>query len=404
MEGDRICERCGQVIPRGTEECPNCAHPQRLRLRRDTFLLVCLLLLGILFAITGFAVKLYHNREKALGGHWYTKGEQSLQHGNPEGAMLDFRTALFHAPDNPVYQLRLAQALVHSNRLVEARSYLLRLWETNPADGQVNLELARVAMRQGNVPQVITCYHNAIDGVWPTPSEGQRRKLREELCEYLISQNRRTEALAELMALSAETPNNARLRTQVADLFLNAQDYDIALNQFRRSLRLNRRQPKAWQGAGEAAFQMGDYRAARDYLSRAHSEEPRNKDVAARLSTADRVLEMDPFDRRVPAAERRRRVVADFELALARIESCAKSRGETLQVPTPQTDLEKAYASALKMKPKVRDRTLRLHPDLADVIMNFIFQVEQMTAQDCGAPQGADLALLLIASKSGGED
>lgn len=404
MEGDRICEKCGQVIPRGTAKCPNCASLQRLNLRRETILLICLALLAVLFVITGFAVKLYHNREKALGGHWYTRGEESLQNGNPEAAVLDFRTALLHAADNPVYQLRLAQALIDSNRLVEARSYLLRLWETNPADGQVNLELARVAMRQGNVPEVISYFHNAIDGVWPSNSEDQRRKLREQLCEYLIEKGRRTEALAELMALSSQTPDNAQLRTQVAELFLKAQDYDIALGEFRRSMRLDRQQPEAWAGAGEAAFQMGNYRVAREYLSHAISENPRNKDAARFLGATNQVLQMDPFDRRVPAAERRRRVMAAFEQAWNRLTTCATSRGESLQAPNPQIDLQKAYASALKIKPNVRERNLRRDPDLMDSTMSLVFQIEHVTAEACGTPQGADLALLLIGSKNGGMD
>ncbi len=404
VEGDRRCEKCGQVIPRGTEECPNCATLQRLNLRRETILLICLGLLAVLFGITGFAVTLYHNRERALGGHWYTRGEESLQHGNPEAAVLDFRTALFHAGDNPVYQLRLAQALVDSNRLAEARSYLLRLWETHPADGEVNLELARVAMREGNIPEVIDYDHNAIDGVWQNNSEELRRRLRQQLCEYLIEKGRRTEALAELMALSSQTPDNAQLRAQVAGLFLKAQDYDIALGEFRRSLRLDHRQPEAWAGAGEAAFQMGNYRAARKYLSRALSQNPRDKDAAQFLNTANWVLQMDPFDRRVPAAERRRRVMAAFEAAANRLTTCAASHGENLQAPNSQTDFGKAYASELKMKPYVREHSLRRDPDLMDSTMSLVFQIERLTAAACGTPQGPNLALLLIGSKNGGAD
>jgi hypothetical protein len=34
--------------------------------------------------------------------------------------------------------------------------------------------------------------------------------------------------------------------------------------------------------------------------------------------------------------------------------------------------------------------------DLPDAIMDLVFKIEQQTAVQCGEPQGADLALLLI--------
>ncbi|MGH9470329.1 MAG: tetratricopeptide repeat protein [Terriglobia bacterium] len=403
MEGDTICEKCGQVIPRGTADCPNCRSLQDLDLRRESLLLISLVLLGVLFVITGFAVKLYHARERSLGGRWYTQGENNLQEGKAQAAVLDFRTALLHASDNPVYQLRLAQALVSSNRLAEARSYLLRLWESNPADGQVNLEMAHVAMKQGNAQEVIRYFHNAIDGVWQNAPPGRRRALRQELCEYLIAHDQRAEALAELMALSSETPENAALRTQVASLFLEAQDYDVALEQYKRSLGLDRRQPEAWAGAGEAAFQLGDYRAAREDLAHAISERSRNPGVMRLYALAGHVLQMNPFDRRVPAAVRRRRVIAAFNQALKRLASCAASQHENLQVSPPQTGLQKLYATAAQMKPGETEQNLRRNPDLVDTTMQLVFQVERTTAGECGPPQGANQALLLIAQSGGSQ-
>lgn len=403
MEGDRVCERCGQVIPRGTPGCPNCRRMQRLDLQRETILLVTLLVIGVLFVITAFAVRLYHARERSLGGRWYTRGENNLVSGNAPAAVLDFRTALLHASDNPVYQLRLAQALISSNRLVEAQSYLLRLWEADPADGPVNLELAHLAMKQGNAQQVIRYFHSAIDGEWENVPPDHRRALRQELCEYLIARGQHAEALAELMALSSETPDNAALRTQVAALFLAAQDYDSALQQYKRSLSLSRRQPEAWEGAGEAAFHLGDYRAAREYLAHAISEHSSNPEARRLYDLAGEVLQLNPLDRRVPAAARRRRAIAAFNLAWNRLQSCAASQHENLQANPPQTDLQKAYATASQMKPKVTEQNLRRDPDQFDETIHLAFDLERVSAQQCGAPQGADEALLLIAQHGGSE-
>ncbi|HLI30950.1 MAG TPA: tetratricopeptide repeat protein [Terriglobia bacterium] len=360
--------------------------------------------LGLLFSVTALLVRAYHVQQRALGGHWYTRGETDLKAGHPQAALLDFRTALYHASGNSIYQLRLAQALIDSGRLDEARTYLMRLWQSNPADGEVNLELAQVAMRENNVPQIINYFHNAIDGVWPNSSKQRRLQLRQELCEYLIDHNRRTEALAELMALSAATPNDAPLRTQVAELFLKAQDYDTALKEFHTSLQLDPKQAEAWKGAGEAAFASGNYRKARDSLIRALRLAPRDEKATRLLKTTENILQINPFDRRVSAAARRRRVILAFGLGLNRLQECAKILGQPLQASSSsqQTDLQQAYAAAMKMKPQIGEAALRRNPDLADFAMNLVFNIEQITAKQCGSPKGLDLALLLLASKNGG--
>ncbi|MGH9342605.1 MAG: tetratricopeptide repeat protein [Terriglobia bacterium] len=402
MQGDRLCEKCGQLIPRGTTDCPICANSVGFNLRRETLLLLCFLMLLVLFGVTGILVKQYHARERALARQWYNQGEEQLRQGNAANAIPDFRTALFHSGEDPVYQLRLAQSLVASGHEEEARTYLIRLWESDPANGPVNLELARLAERQADIPQVINYYHNAIDGVWPAGAHTEARGLRQELCEYLIDHGHHAEALAELIALSSETPDDARLLTQVAGLFLKAQDYDSALKEYLRSLRLNRRQPEAWEGAGKAAFLMGDYHAARGYLSDALVENPRNAEAAQLLATTDQVLQADPFDRRVPAETRRRRAVFDFERALARLETCAKSQGQDLNAADAQTNLQNLYAAAAKLKPEMRKSSLRHNPDLLDSGMSLVFQIEQGTANGCGPPSAIDQALLLIGQKNGG--
>lgn len=402
MLGDEICEKCGQLIPRGTAECPLCTNPLGFSLRRETVLLLSIALLAILFGITGVLVKQFHARERALARQWYARGERSMEQGRAAEATTSFRTALFHAPGNFAYQLRLAQSLVNSGDVAEARTYLLRLWEIDPADGPVNLELAKTSMRTGDVSAVIRYYHSAIAGEWPPGSPARPRELRQELCEYLIAQKQRGEALAELLALSNETPENARLRSQVAELFLEAEDYDVAYQQFRRSLRLNRRQPGAWAGAGKAAFMMGDYDTARDALTRAVMENPHDAESASLLRTANEVIEINPFDRRVPESVRRERAIEIFAIAVRRLESCAASKGESLQITNPQTGLQRLYGAAMKMKPQVAAARMRRNPDILDSTTNLAFEIEQTATHECGAPHGMDLALSLIGAKSGG--
>ncbi|MGH9355841.1 MAG: hypothetical protein ACRD10_06895, partial [Terriglobia bacterium] len=95
MLGDRICPKCGQLIPRGTADCPLCTNPLLFNLRRETLILLSLLFLGALFAATALLARAYHAQQRALGGHWYTRGESDLKGGRPHAALLDFRTALY---------------------------------------------------------------------------------------------------------------------------------------------------------------------------------------------------------------------------------------------------------------------------------------------------------------------
>jgi tetratricopeptide (TPR) repeat protein len=403
MRGDRTCPNCGQTIPRGTAECPICHKSPDFYLRRETLLLVSFVGVVLLFVLTGFIVKWYHTRENRLGWRWYTQGETDLHKGNAARALFDFRNALFHQPGDQAYQLRLARALVVTGRLDEAQSYLSRLWGSDPANGPVNLELGLLAMKRGDVPQTITYFHSAIDGVW----EGQadpRWRIREQLCEYLMDHGHRDEALAELTALSAETPDNAALRSQVANLFEKIGDTAVALTEYQRSLRLNPNQPDAWLDAGKAALALGDYRTARTDLARAVAENRASAEAKQLLSLSDHVLQIDAFDRRAPISQRCKRTVLAFQTALARLNKCAATKGENLNVPSPQADLQGIYAEAMKMKPSVKVASLLNNPDLIESDMYMVFRIERLTAAQCGSPLSImDQALLAIAENNGGQ-
>jgi tetratricopeptide (TPR) repeat protein len=377
-------------------------RPYAFQLRREAMLLVYIGLLIILGTVAGFAVKDYDRVEKRIGWSWYTKGETSLQRGDAAAAVLDYRNALYHDRANPTYELQLAHGLVVSGHLGEARAYLTRLWRADPANGPVNLELAQLEMKDKNVPQVINYYHAAIDGVWPHVTAKGLLELRDRLCNYLIAQDLRPEALAEVMALAAQAPNDAKIQAQLAGLFSRVGDYDSALKEYQDSLRLNPRQKTAWAGAGKAAFEMGNFESARYYLNRAVARNPHDRSSAQMLQVASDVIGLDPFERGVSVETRRKRAIFDFNHALGGLEGCAKTKGEQLGATNPQTDLQTAYAQAAKFKPQMRLSAFRRNPDLMEKGMRLAFQIEQLTAKECGPPQAIGQALLLIANQNKG--
>jgi hypothetical protein len=54
------------------------------------------------------------------------------------------------------------------------------------------------------------------------------------------------------------------------------------------------------------------------------------------------------------------------------------------------------------MKARLSQRELQRNPDLMEEVMDLVFEVERQTSAACGAPSGADEALLLISQSREG--
>jgi len=403
MGEERWCPQCRKVIPWGEVECPFCVEPGTFwrSLPRETTLLLCIPVLVVLFVITSFAGKIYHSKQRALAEEWYHRGGADLKAGQARKAIGDFSRALFYSRDNRLYGLRLAQALLAANQVEEARPYLLNLWQHEPGNGTVNLELAHLAARKGDAAEANRYFHNAIYGVWEKDPENQRRQVRLELCEFLLSRGERQAAQATLIELAADLPKDAGLYAHVGTLLLKAEDYSQALGAFRQALNLDPRQQTALTGAGEASFRMANYRDARRYLERSVRLNPQDAPAAQRLEMTNLILSLDPLERGLSAQTRARRVVFAYQQAVERIRACALKRGEALEGQQPATDLQTAYPRVMQIGPKVRETVLRRNSDLLMQALELVFEVEELTARDCGYPAGVDLALLLIARKHG---
>jgi len=276
-------------------------------------------------------------------------------------------------------------------RTGEAYAYLINLWDRQPEDGLVNLELARIAAQQGQTEQALRYYHNAIYATWSGDQVGeagaQRRNTRLELIEFLLRINSNAEAQSELIALAENLGEDSTQQAQVGDLFVRAQDYEHALAAYRVSLKKNRHNADALAGAGLAAFELGRYEVAQSYLQAAVSANSGDTQSADRLKTVDLILRMDPFREGVSAAQRDHAVIEDFDAAGERVKACGAGSGSL-------TDLSDSWA---RLKPQLTATGLRRDPDLVNTTMALVFSIERQTSASCGTPAGADLALLLIA-------
>ena len=356
-------------------------------------LLALLALLAVLFflAVTGLS-RAYHAQRDSLGDRWFTRGVVDLSARHYDSAVMECRSALLYSRDNYTYQLNLAEALIGLKRTAEASTYLVNLWERQPEDGLVNLELARIAVEKGQTEQALRYYHNAIYAAWPRDQEVRRRDARLELIEFLLNANSKAQAQAELIALAENLGEDPSQQERVGDLFLQVQDYEHALAAYLLRLK-EERGGRALAGAGFAALQLGRYPLAEHYLQAAVAENSGDMQSAERLKMAELVLNMDPFRRQLSVTERDKAVVEAFETAGGRLRACGASRGPAL----PTAAQSSLVTSWSRMQPRISEAQLKRDPDLVEAAMDLVFEIERQTNATCGPPEGSDMALLLIA-------
>jgi hypothetical protein len=376
------------------------------RSQRAGVLLALFLLLIPGFALTAFTTRAYRSEQQRLAAESSRRGERALRDGHPAAAIDELRTAMSLAPTRS-RRLRLAQALAASGRDAEARAHLLTLREGAPGDGVINLELARLAGRAGDVTGASHYYRNAIEGAWEAAPDRNRRQVRLELAEFLVRQGTPAQAEAELITLAADMPRDPALHVRVGDLLMEAQQARRAFDVYRAALRIDSASRRALQGAGESAFRMANYVTARRYFEAVAAAEPGNAHVRGRLETITAVLAVDPFRRGLPARERARRVVLAFEIASSRLQACSASLG--IALPADQgspPDPEAANADGLQRlalelrgtAPIVKVDTMSRDPDALERVMDVVFRIEDACEARCGeAGHGSDQALVLIA-------
>ena len=390
-------------------------EPKRLdlSLSRSRQPLTLALLTGLtiaLFLAVGGLSKLYHAQQQSLAQRWAARGSTDLQAGNYKTAITEFRTALLYDRDNDDYQLSLAEALLGLGQSDAAYAYLINLWERQPENGVVNLELARIAVIKNETDRAQRFYHNAIYATWPGNQdpdnlEAERRKARLELIDYLLRIKARTQAESEMIALEANVGENAAEQAQLGQLFLRVGDFNRALSAFHASLKLARDNAAAEAGAGKAAFELGQYAEAEHYLEEAAEATPEDTASAALLRTTQAVMRLDPYRPEITESERDRIVMDAFTAAGNRLKDCSTTGGAAAppaknSAPAPQSSTGQSLSAQWSaLQPQVTESGLRRNPDLLNTTMNLALEIERKTNGACGTVTSDDQALLLIAEQ-----
>ena len=398
MEAERRCKKCGQMIPWGERKCPACGDNQSFlwSVSRNELLLFSLAALILLFIATSFAATAYHAKERSLAQQWYASGERDLAAGRAETAIGDFRAALVYSHNDPLIEFQLARALIAAGHLHEARAYLLGLWEREPGNGTVNMELAQLAAQSGSIQQAIQYYNDALYGQWEENPAQHRRLAGLDLAQFLIKVGQKDQAQAELIALAAGLPNDPEIETRVGLLLMQTGEYEHAGPLFRQSLRANPDYLPALEGAGQASFEMRDYQTARRYLSHAKRLGALAPLSAQRLETVTLIQQSNPLAPRLRGQERATRALAAFNQGVERLSQCAAARGGAFDNGPQQSDLQQLHAQVAALQPKVNPRNLARDSDLLLKATDMAFDIERATERACGEPHGLDLALLLL--------
>lgn len=173
----------------------------------------------ILFFLTWGIFSSFSEHRVELAERWYQRGRADLAANRPADAVTSLRAALSYAPEQHEYQLLLAEALAQAGDDDEARAYFSTLWETEPGDGALNLQLARLsAKKPKDKDETIRYYRASIYGVWEGDGTERRREVRLELIRYLISLGDLSAARSELSIAAGNASDDPAARLEIAKL------------------------------------------------------------------------------------------------------------------------------------------------------------------------------------------
>ncbi len=341
------------------------------------------LLAGVLAVMAGLIVLggvlnfLYRSERTARAKQYFEQGNVFLAKERYQDAVEQYRNALSigHTTEQ---RLALADALTRAGRLNEADIYFRELLRTDPNNGPANLGYARVAVARGDAGEAVRYYRKAIYGSWPSNRLGHSLQVRIELVKTMEKLGRKKQARAELLALAAELPEDPSVKKQVASMLL---DFGLPRESsvlFRDVLEANKQDPAAYAGLGDAEFELGKYRAARDAYTDAVRRNPADEKHRARLQVTEQILDLDPTLRGLGAAERYRRSRKLIEASLGVLDQCLATRKAAAAPP------EETLADSAR-KILINRRRPRSYSDAADQNIALAEQLWQARTRLCGA-------------------
>ncbi len=407
----------------------------RTLIAKDTIAIASIFMITVVLAVaTYFLFQSYTTHRKDLADRWFARGQKALSLHQPAVAIDALHSALLYAPGQRQMEISLASALASAGRTAEATVYFNTLRETEPGNGEINLQLARLAVRSGNEELAKNYFHAAIYGNWEGDGYLKRRDTRLELVDYLIGRGRFEQARSELLVAAGNAPgSDLQVQSLIAGLLVRAHAPADALTLYQQLLVHAPGNLPALDGAAQTSYSLGDYQQAQQYLLKAVSitgageqgsaaKEPNSRRQAEQelLRKVNRLIVLNPSSE-LPPAMLAARLLGDREIASRRFQNCVAS----LSPPIP-TGTGTAGAVSLTSSPAagvgIPKMIAPLPAALADAGKDWAAEPERLTAADltgnfqleqaeihlineteiataavCGAPSGDDATLLRLA-------
>ena len=373
-------------------------------LRDAVSVLTVVSITAVLFGITLFLFRSFTAHRAELAQRWSDRGRRALKTGKASEAIVDLRTALLYAPGSRDYELLLAQALgaagmqLHKPALIdESYSYYLGLWESAPGDGNINLELARLAAHKGNRDDAVHYYRAAIYGTWDE-GDGVRRRaeIRIELARYFIDQHDFQNARTELLIVGGNTPNTYERDITFGKLLESAHYPADAETFYRKAIELKPNDPVALELAGRLAYTMADYAGAHRLLQSAAEQHAPDATRDSELAqNAGRILALTPSASLAPR-ERATRILDIRAIAKKRYDTCLKQ--DQGQPPAPALQ---SLAARWASPDAMANLTAMLRdPARQDASLQLAYDTERELQSSCGPGSADDAVVLQLAAQS----
>lgn len=350
-------------------------------------IVLCVTAAGV-FAVTKSAAVAAHARRVSDAAAWYTRGMQALDEGRMDEAIDALGRARALDRDRDVHHLSFATALARAGQHEASRQVLLALRAARPEQPDVNLGLAELAAARGDSESAVRHFQRALYGEWAPEALDARERVRVRLIEYQLANGMRDQAVAQLMLLAADLPLDATRQIEAARLFMAAAEPARALDHYTRALQVVPDDAVAIAGAGDAAFELGDFAAARGYYARVPTD---REDIAEKRELVRLVLANDPLQPRLSNAERRRRLAVGRTRAQVLIAACrthlAGTNAQEEQLEALEREIE-ALGAALAAGGTLESEVIEDGVSLIAGVVTF-------ASNGCG-PLGADARAWLI--------
>lgn len=374
---------------------------RRLILRDSLSILSLSLITVVLFLATLLLFRSFSSHREDLAQRWSDRGRTALAAGKPGEAIGALRTALVYAPGKREYELSLAQALGEAGQIDASYNYFLGLRESEPGDGFVNLELARLAAKRNERRAAVNYYRASIYGTWEGDGVARRAEVRLELARYLIEQKDPAAARMELLIAGGNAPDDFQRDLAIGNLLQQAADAADAVSYYRKAVADKPADADALETAGRLDYDIGDYEDARQFLSRAQTvrvgrhEMSESANDATMAHDAARLLELMPSNT-LPVQERVARILTARTIAKRRFEAC----GAQLAPNASQRPMLLQSLSGRWSGPEGTDDAKVLRQDDAkqDATVRLVYDTEVETQKLCGAATGDDALLLRLAT------